>query len=432
MTHQVSGTVAVNTAVSGAATRVPVVHQAAARSRSDRRVCVVSANCQAMQWARPPEHRADPVAMSLLEGFSPVSSLGRRRDERSRRPTLGQHDCGDGSEPGVGSLNTVASPFNVDLLATRDRIATGARVYVAASGYQVNDMLGYAVDLPANKGRGVTFRNWVPGSGRDSRFSAVGRSGGWSYGVEHRRHGVPRHQPHQVALRRLGGPGDLFLGGPGQCVRVDSAGTGRSRRCDRRLRTVTVPPGPVTHRSPAPSRRHDRGRYDREALSGGGHRIGDHRGNGFRFLPPTHPEPSQFSPPPRVRSLACRSPTRSPAPSRSPRARTVRRASAAAVVVQRDVFDNTPAETYTAYNDGQAGLWTANQFYTYGAPAYVDWTLLGVRIYIPAGAPRGFGAHRARSRGRATTLTTGRRTPRRRTRSTDSRRRATSRRSARW
>ena len=58
-------------------------------------------------------------------------------------------------------------------------------------------------------------------------------------------------------------------------------------------------------------------------------------------------------------------------------------------VIQRDVFDNTPAETYTAYNDGQAGLWTANQFYTYGAPAYTGWTLLGVRIYIPAGAPPG-------------------------------------------
>ena len=57
--------------------------------------------------------------------------------------------------------------------------------------------------------------------------------------------------------------------------------------------------------------------------------------------------------------------------------------------VLRDVFDNTPEETFTAYNDGQAGLWTGNQFYTYGAPAYTGWMIAGVRIYIPPNAPAG-------------------------------------------
>ena len=56
---------------------------------------------------------------------------------------------------------------------------------------------------------------------------------------------------------------------------------------------------------------------------------------------------------------------------------------------QHTVFDATPAETFTAYNDGQDGIWTGNQFYTYGSPAYEGWTLVGVRIYIPASTPSG-------------------------------------------
>lgn len=58
-------------------------------------------------------------------------------------------------------------------------------------------------------------------------------------------------------------------------------------------------------------------------------------------------------------------------------------------VTGHSVFGTTtPAETYTAYTDGSDTL-VANQFYTYGSPAYTGINLVGIRIFVPAGTPSG-------------------------------------------
>ena len=399
VTHQVSGTVAVNTAVSGAATRVPVVHQVSGTVAVTTGASgVVSANFQAMQWVEVRRNLAlNPVATNFLGGFSPnnvywdrtfVTSVPAPHPQGITTAAMVQNNGG-------GALSAVASLYNVDLLAnTGPARYWGAWYYVNAPGYQVSNMLGSVVDLPANQWTWITLPQLAAGqwSGVEVFKPDLSPAAGHTVWIT----GVTAF-PDTIPTESLWG--DQVVSG----ARISWAGTANASESIRQepvVKTavatgasgaVTVAAGAVTHQvsGTVPIVTTAAGTIaKRSQVAGTASVITGATGSVSSRRPISGTVP--------VLTTASGAVTRVPVVHQVSGSVAVTTAANGAAslgsvggTVQHDVFDNTPAETYTGYNDGQNGLWTANQFYTYGDPAYVDWTLVGVRIYIPAGAPAG-------------------------------------------